>query len=194
MRLCGGFSTAFHLPHISLSCVTLGLCVVCGLPFPKYDTLRWGYRKDRDCSRLFLLSVAAPRLCIVRYFRFSSFNRPPIPLDYSSLESPSRAFFSLPIRYRQRGHCLQGHRLTSALLPQQQSRHLSRIALPLVILFSIHKPPSIRSQQLCRHPPLFLCPVCSSAVAAEVQRLAHFLDPVIDSLVFQALGIVQLCH
>lgn len=45
----------------------------------KSSTLRGGYRKDRDCSRLFLLSVAAPRLCIVRYFRFSSFNRPQYP-------------------------------------------------------------------------------------------------------------------
>jgi hypothetical protein len=86
------------------------------------------------------LSVAAPRLCIVRYFRFSSFNRPQIPLDYSSVESASWAFFSLPIRYRQRGHCLQGHRLTSALLPQQQSRHFNRIAFPLVIRSSILSP------------------------------------------------------
>ena len=39
-----------------------GLCVVCGLPFSKSATLRGGYRKDRDCSRLFPLSVAAPRL------------------------------------------------------------------------------------------------------------------------------------
>ena len=31
-------------------------------PFPKCSTLRGGYRKDRDCSRLFPLSVAAPRL------------------------------------------------------------------------------------------------------------------------------------
>ena len=94
--------------------------------------------------------MAAPRLCIVRYFRFSSFNRPQIPLDYSSVESASWAFFSLPIRYRQRGHCLQGHRLTSALLPQQQSRHLSRIALPLVILSSIFPPYMYLSSPLPR--------------------------------------------
>lgn len=39
-----------------------GVCVVCGLPFSKYDTLRGGYRKDRDYSRFFPLSVAAPQL------------------------------------------------------------------------------------------------------------------------------------
>ena len=117
-----------------------------------------------------------------------------IPLNYSPLVSLATALFSFPMRYRHSGQSVTGHRRTSALFPQQQSRHLSRIALPLVILSSMRVPPSIRSQQLCRHPPLFLCPVCSSAVAAEVQRLAHFLDPVIDSLVFQALGIVQLCH
>ena len=52
-----------------------GLCVVCSLPFSKSDTLRGGYRKDRDCSRLFLLFVAAPRLCIVRFFVFPFWDR-----------------------------------------------------------------------------------------------------------------------
>ena len=40
-------------------------------PFQKCSTLRGGYRKDRDCSLLFPLSVAAPQLCIVRFFRLS---------------------------------------------------------------------------------------------------------------------------
>ena len=61
-----------------------------------------------------------------------------ILLYYSPLESLSRAFFSLPMRYRHSGQFSAGHRRTSALLPTQQSRHLSRIALPLVILSSIH--------------------------------------------------------
>ena len=175
MRLCGGFSAPFHLPHISRLPLGFFLCSsfvqplylyafclhsncvpknthknivgvdvwaseVYRLPFSKIQHPPGGYRKDRDYSRLFPLSVAAPRLCIVRYFRFSSFNRPQIPLDYSSVESASWAFFSLPIRYRQRGHCLQGHLLTSALLPQQQSKHFNRIALPLVIRSSILSP------------------------------------------------------
>lgn len=82
-----------------------------------------------------------------------------IPLNYSPLVSLATALFSFPMRYRHSGQSVTGHRRTSALFPQQQSRHLSRIALPLVILSSMLVPPSIRSQQLRRHPPLFLCPV-----------------------------------
>ena len=124
-----------------------GLCVVCSLPFSKSSTLR-GYKKGRDCSRRFLLSVAAPEVCIVHLFLFSSWSHQRVCLDYSSLESPSRAFFSLPIRYLHKGQLVQVHRRTSALLPQQQSRHFKRIALPLVILSSMLSPRSCQHSQL----------------------------------------------
>ena len=53
----------------------------------------------------------------------------------------SAVFFSLPRRYRHSGQLVAGQRRTSVLLPQQQSRHLRRIARPLVILSSIRHPP-----------------------------------------------------
>ena len=37
------------------------------------------------------------------------------------------------MRNRQRGHFLTSHSRTSVALPQQQSKHFSRIAFPLVI-------------------------------------------------------------
>ena len=101
------------------------------------------YRGD-----IFLLSVAAPEVRIVHYFLFSSWSHQRVCLDYSSPESPSRAFFSLPIRYLHKGQLVQAHRRTSALLPQQQSRHFKRIALPLVILSSMPSPPCQHSQLL----------------------------------------------
>lgn len=59
-----------------------------------------------------------------------------IPLNHSPLVSLATALLSLPMRYLHKGQLVTGHRRTSALFPQQQSRHLSRIALPLVILSS----------------------------------------------------------
>ena len=56
-----------------------------------------------------------------------------IPLNYSPLVSLATALFSFPMRYRHSGQSVTGHRRTSALFPQQQSRHFCRIALPLVI-------------------------------------------------------------
>lgn len=47
------------------------------------------------------------------------------------------ALLSLPMRYRHNGHFVNSHRRTSALFPQQQSKHFSRIALLLVIRFSV---------------------------------------------------------
>lgn len=62
-------------------------------------------------------------------------------ISASAFAWSASAFFSLPIRYRHKGQLVAGHRRTSALLPQQQSRHLSRIALPLVIRSFIWFPP-----------------------------------------------------
>lgn len=67
-----------------------------------------------------------------------------IPYSFSpAVPSPaaSRPFFSLPMRYRHKGQLVAGHRRTSALFPPQQSRHLSRIAFPLVILSSMYFSP-----------------------------------------------------
>lgn len=47
------------------------------------------------------------------------------------------ALFSFPMRYRHKGHLRNSQRRTSALFPQQQSRHFRRMALPRVILSSI---------------------------------------------------------
>ena len=60
-----------------------------------------------------------------------------IPPDYFSAKLAPCAFFSLPIRYRHKGQSSAGHFLTSVLLPQQQSKHFSRIAFPRVIRSSM---------------------------------------------------------
>ena len=144
---CLPFSLQKTHEKIALPCM-VGIGEVCGSTFLQHNPLRGGYTKGQDCSWLFLLFVAAPEVRIVLHFLFSSLAQQRIPLDYSSLESPSRAFFSLPILYRHKGQFVQVHRRTSALLPQQQSRHFNLIALPLVILSSMLSPHPCQHCQL----------------------------------------------
>ena len=71
----------------------------------------------------------------------------------SPAASPEAGGTSHPMRYRQRGHCRLSHRRTSLALPQQQSKHFMRMALPLVIRSPKLIPqPEHRPQQKQRIP------------------------------------------
>ena len=78
-------------------------------------------------------------------------------LEISCASSCFSACSSRPMRYRHRGHLLAVQRRTSVALPQQQSRHLSLIALLRVIRSFILLPP-----------------ICAGNVADQV-RIIHQL-------------------
>ena len=70
----------------------------------------------------------------------------------SSASLPESAKASRPMRNRQRGHFLDSHSRTSVALPQQQSKHFSRMAFPLVIRSSKLNSRKMHPQQRQRNP------------------------------------------